>query len=720
MTLFLYSLFFIKTMTSMLLKTMFSILLFQMVLSVTSSQQQSLPRFAGSESNYASSTLLVSNYVLHPGPIVSELTLTGKKVLVNTLPVTQELSVQLIHSNTASSTGCSPHIQLPLSLSTTSWALVVERGNCTFETKLQHAQAAGANALFVMNTPEALKTGSGVLNDVCSVYAHHTSDGTLECDTDAICDDDGKIEFKLSNTDTMTGKCCVDVDRSVSLFRTLGTMNRTIPFLFLSIPDSRALAKVMLQSSNQIPNQPLQVVIKHRVAGFDGSSLCTWAIGVVAVFVSCYFAATKERQEAQKKFWLPLGDSMMEMSRSRQDEDGDDDAELVEILTWKHAIAMLCCSGITLLLLYALIKAGFQAMILVMQIFFGYAITVATYRMVFYPMLRRVNVLHRNKRTVQICGEDTVCSGSVPVSVLLSISVAVFWGITRHESWSWLLLDALGLLVCCLVVQTMRIAGLRAATILLVLFFLYDIFMVFITPSIFGDSVMVEVATGGGANLPSTSVRNSSIGGNSGGNVPHRVSEECVRTPGENIPMLFMFPRFSGWPGGNSMLGYGDIIFPSILISHVLRFDYAVRGRMCCGRSSSSNEEARGRTQPRDGCTYFPFLVVGYGVGLLLAFLANYFQLTINGVHGQPALLYLVPCTLGLHLILSHVKGELSEQWLQVESNDIEEDNHCSSDDVEVTPQGVPDGDEDGTGDLKEEREEENMHRCSDRVSLLS
>ena len=38
--------------------------------------------------------------------------------------------------------------------------------------------------------------------------------------------------------------------------------------------------------------------------------------------------------------------------------------------------------------------------------------------------------------------------------------------------------------------------------------------------------------------------------------------------------------------------------------------------------------------------------MAGYATGLLLTFLANAYGLTFFNVKGQPALLYLVPCTL--------------------------------------------------------------------------
>merc|ERR1711865_826235 len=119
------------------------------------------------------------------------------------------------------------------------------------------------------------------------------------------------------------------------------------------------------------------------------------------------------------------------------------------------------------------------------------------------------------------------------------------------------------------------------------------------------------------------------------------------------------------------------------------------------------------RDMPRSGTTYFPWHVLGYAIGLLLAFLANYFGVTINGVRGQPALLYLVPCTLGVHVALSYWKSELEEQWGQVETtggdmhsgeNELEEEEE-EENGVAVSPSNID----------VDECDEEN-----DRSSLLS
>ena len=53
----------------------------------------------------------------------------------------------------------------------------------------------------------------------------------------------------------------------------------------------------------------------------------------------------------------------------------------------------------------------------------------------------------------------------------------------------------------------------------------------------------------------------------------------------------------------------------------------------------------------------------GYLAGLSCALAANMYHLTINGVQGQPALLYLVPLTIGPVSLLAHLRGELPRLW---------------------------------------------------------
>ncbi|CAN1732086.1 Signal peptide peptidase-like 5 [Linum perenne] len=148
----------------------------------------------------------------------------------------------------------------------------------------------------------------------------------------------------------------------------------------------------------------------------------------------------------------------------------------------------------------------------------------------------------------------------------------------------------------------------KVATVLLCCAFVYDIFWVFLSPIIFHQSVMIAVAKGN----------------NSGG---------------ESIPMLLRFPRLTDPWGGYDMIGFGDILFPGLLVSFSLRFDKAYKKSRIGG--------------------YFLWLMVGYATGLFLTYLGLYLM---NG-HGQPALLYLVPCTLGVCVVLGLIRGELKDLW---------------------------------------------------------
>ena len=83
------------------------------------------------------------------------------------------------------------------------------------------------------------------------------------------------------------------------------------------------------------------------------------------------------------------------------------------------------------------------------------------------------------------------------------------------------------------------------------------------------------------------------------------------------------------------MLGLGDIVLPGLLVAFAARCDACALQRR-----------------------YFPLVVCGYAVGLAMANVAvAYFA------QGQPALLYLVPCTLGPFLHAAQRDGTLQTLW---------------------------------------------------------
>lgn len=75
--------------------------------------------------------------------------------------------------------------------------------------------------------------------------------------------------------------------------------------------------------------------------------------------------------------------------------------------------------------------------------------------------------------------------------------IVTIWFFFRHSSWTWFLQDIIAVAIAMAFLTTTRVSSLKQSAYLLGLFFLYDVFMTFVTPVIFnGRSVMVEVAKG--------------------------------------------------------------------------------------------------------------------------------------------------------------------------------------------------------------------------------
>jgi len=252
------------------------------------------------------------------------------------------------------------------------------------------------------------------------------------------------------------------------------------------------------------------------------------------------------------------------------------------------------------------------------------------------------------------------CFGSdnrqVTVESVLGVSFAVFmviaWFVFRHQdAWVWALQDILSISVTCAFLLNIRIPTLRLATYLLVSFFFYDIFMTFITPVFFGGkSVMMEVATAGRATQKA-------------------VELTCERTLSEKLPMLFLIPRFDYF-GGFSMLGLGDVFLPGLFIVYCLRVDYLKMKIF----QRENPDQTFNRSQFLLSHRYYIPVCIAYSMGFIAVLLANKYEITINGVQGQPALLYLVPFTLGTFHFLAYRNKDLATLWnISLASLDPEE-----------------------------------------------
>ncbi|XP_056463178.1 signal peptide peptidase-like 2A isoform X2 [Gadus chalcogrammus] len=212
------------------------------------------------------------------------------------------------------------------------------------------------------------------------------------------------------------------------------------------------------------------------------------------------------------------------------------------------------------------------------------------------------------------------------------ISIAVVWVVYRNEDrWIWILQDLLGIAFCLNFMKTISLSNFKICVILLSLLLIYDVFFVFITPYLTknGVSIMVQVALGPDAQ-----------GEKAQGNV---VTIPAVpQPPSEKLPVVMRLPRFSAVAQNLckmqfSILGYGDIIIPGLLVAYCSRFDVWV---------NSSRK------------IYLVSCCIAYTLGMVVTF-----AVMLLMESGQPALLYLVPFTLLSSAAVAARRGEMKHFW---------------------------------------------------------
>jgi len=238
-------------------------------------------------------------------------------------------------------------------------------------------------------------------------------------------------------------------------------------------------------------------------------------------------------------------------------------------------------------------------------------------------------------------------------SVILGGILVCIWLMFQSEEWAWVLQDIMGVAFLVNVMRLVHLPNLKIATLLLTCAMSYDIFWVYIQPHLFGkESVMVNVARGGDQH--------------------------------ESLPMLFMFPRIGDSQGEYSMLGYGDVILPGLLIVHNALFENRFYS------SSSSSSPTGGKVVTKMRYKYFVCSIFAYSVGMILTFIALY--LKVGGQGGQPALTYLVPTTVLTTVFVAWMNGELREMWdggLKTSGVGSADDTHTNSRDTHGESQAL-------------------------------
>ncbi|TNM98427.1 hypothetical protein fugu_014673 [Takifugu bimaculatus] len=362
-----------------------------------------------------------------------------------------------------------------------------------------------------------------------------------------------------------------------------------IPVALLSYSDMLDISKTFGKGrlvAMYAPNEP--------VLDYNMVIIFLMAVGTVAV--GGYWAGSRDR----KKRYLKL---KRDEAAEKQDEETVDVTPIMICV-----FVVMCCSMLVLLYFF------YDYLAIWVIVIFCLASSVGLHSCL-WPFVRRL----------PFC-KCRVPENNLPylqkrphVSMLLlsafCVGVSVTWMFFRNEdAWAWVLQDTLGIAFCLYMLKTVRLPTFKACTLLLSVLFVYDVFFVFITPFLTnsGESIMVEVAAG-----PSDS------------------------TTHEKLPMVLKVPRLNSSPLALcdrpfSLLGFGDILVPGLLVVYCHRFDILIQSSRI----------------------YFVACTIAYGIGLLITFVA----LAVMQM-GQPALLYLVPCTLLTSLTVALCRKELPQFW---------------------------------------------------------
>ncbi|KAG6472831.1 signal peptide peptidase-like 1 [Zingiber officinale] len=240
---------------------------------------------------------------------------------------------------------------------------------------------------------------------------------------------------------------------------------------------------------------------------------------------------------------------------------------------------------------------------------------------------------------VSRCCSKTFARGQ-GVLLFFCIMLVATWLVTGH----WILNNILGICICIAFVSHVRLPNIKICALLLVCLFLYDIFWVFFSERFFGANVMVSVATQKASNPIHKVATSLSLPGLQ------------LITKKLELPVKLVFPRnlmgrqviTSSGGGEYMMLGLGDMAIPGMLLALVLCFDHRKSRDISIPPKALSSKESK----------YFWWAFSGYAIGLVTALSAG-----ILTQSPQPALLYLVPSTLGPVIFLSWRRYELWELW---------------------------------------------------------
>ena len=210
----------------------------------------------------------------------------------------------------------------------------------------------------------------------------------------------------------------------------------------------------------------------------------------------------------------------------------------------------------------------------------------------------------------------------------------------------WILNNILGMAFSIFGIENLMLGEYKVGLILLSLLFFYDIFWVFYTP------VMVSVAKNieGPVKLMFPKLKAD--------------IEKMRKEKGEDN-------EYAGKaydPREYNMIGLGDIVIPGVYVALMLRFDIYLYKK-------AKNDISKYGFSFKN-MKYFITTFTFYNLGIIITLSSMYF---FN--HAQPALLYLVPCTLLSSTLLAFQKKEFKLLWKFNEEKLDKEDEESEDED---------------------------------------
>jgi len=521
-------------------------------------------------------------------------------------------------------------------------------------------------------TNDQLLSGDSVDN-LCKI---HDANDLRNCPSKkCLVAHDRQSTVTQSASDTITVCCAWDVllnpypdtnlDQNVTI---------EIPTLFASMEQWDVILEVMETS----PSVTVAVYSRWRPS-FNLSSVMIVILGVV-VASSAAFLSANDYHIGISKLWqskkneLSNNNSIIRNPSSGNEQSGilapqnhasmrEESLELEPV----HALLFLVMSSISLFVLF------FFKIYNVAKVMYAFGCSNAFIQIMVYPSLSKLFrfLLHKfrylrtscfRERTLYQSEDFGAITNLYILSSVIGYGIGLVWlymalfipQAGEKLSFYWITQDILGYCMCVIFLGIIQLNSIQVASVLLVVAFFYDIFFVFITPYIFkGRSVMIEVATSGGP--------------------PKADALWCEKYPldpdcmgGDPMPMLFSIPRLFDYQGGASMLGLGDIVLPGLLISFAARLDAA---RLVCELYHVKKNDINNTGLPPVMSTWYALLFGGYGyyfVPLVFAYSVGFFMANA-AVYltemGQPALLYIVPCTLGTMIYKGWKRNELISLW---------------------------------------------------------